>query len=165
MKLKLRGLKDGEHNYSLTEPVETYGFDKELFSEELQHSIVVNVQGKNYYISLSVKTRLKSTCDRCSRDIVKPYSIETTLVYTEDSSLDPERMQDDLHYMPAGQDTADLTEDIRQNLLLNLPMKYICSETCKGLCSGCGKNLNENQCECAGKAIDTRWEALNNLYN
>ena len=165
MKLKLRGLKEGEHKYSLSEPVEAYGLDEELFSENLQYSIVVNVQGKNYYISVSVKTQLRSICDRCSKDFAKPYAIETKLIYTEDASLDPEQLQDDLHYLPAGQDSADLTEDIRQNLLLDLPAKYVCSESCKGLCSGCGENLNENECKCAGKVTDPRWEALKYLQN
>jgi uncharacterized protein len=165
VKLKLRGLKDGEHVYSFNEPVEAYGVDQELFSENLEYLIVINVQGKYYYISVSVKTLLKSTCDRCSKVYLKPYAIETKLIYTEDTTLDPEQLQDDLHYLPAGQDSADLSENIRQNLLLNLPVKYLCSKSCKGLCSGCGENLNENQCKCTGKATDPRWEALKYLQN
>lgn len=42
----------------------------------------------------------------------------------------------------------DLTELLRQNILLAMPIKPICSEECKGLCPTCGRNLNEGLCGC-----------------
>ena len=42
----------------------------------------------------------------------------------------------------------DLTELLRQDILLAVPIKPVCSEDCKGLCPHCGKNLNEGPCEC-----------------
>ena len=48
MKLKLRGLKEGEHKYSLAEPITKYGLDIDQFSDDLQIDVEINVQGKNY---------------------------------------------------------------------------------------------------------------------
>lgn len=42
----------------------------------------------------------------------------------------------------------DITEDIRQEVILDYPMKPLCKVSCKGLCSKCGKNLNEGPCDC-----------------
>jgi uncharacterized protein len=42
----------------------------------------------------------------------------------------------------------DLTEDIRQEIMLNYPLKPLCADGCKGLCPVCGKNLNQGQCSC-----------------
>jgi uncharacterized protein len=42
----------------------------------------------------------------------------------------------------------DLTELLRQDILLAVPIKPVCSEMCKGLCPHCGKNLNQEPCDC-----------------
>ncbi len=42
----------------------------------------------------------------------------------------------------------DLSEALRQYVLLATPMKPLCSSLCRGLCTRCGKNLNQGPCEC-----------------
>lgn len=42
----------------------------------------------------------------------------------------------------------DLTELIRQDIIVDLPFASICSEECRGLCPHCGQNLNEAACDC-----------------
>lgn len=54
----------------------------------------------------------------------------------------------------------DIGKALNDNIILNLPMKQLCSENCKGLCSKCGKNLNEAQCNCSEDGIDPRMEGL-----
>jgi len=44
-----------------------------------------------------------------------------------------------------------------------LPLKAICREDCKGLCPHCGKNLNQEQCNCAEPMEDPRWSALKEI--
>ena len=48
-------------------------------------------------------------------------------------------------------ESIDLNEEIRQETLLNLPQKILCREDCKGLCLGCGVNLNTEACQCKSK--------------
>ncbi|HLD40656.1 MAG TPA: DUF177 domain-containing protein, partial [Candidatus Omnitrophota bacterium] len=43
----------------------------------------------------------------------------------------------------------DISEDIRQEIILEYPDKPLCEETCLGLCVNCGRNLNEGNCNCA----------------
>lgn len=57
----------------------------------------------------------------------------------------------------------DLSEAVRQNALLAIPMKVLCRSDCAGLCQQCGKNLNEGQCNCNSEQIDPRWTKLVNL--
>ncbi len=45
-------------------------------------------------------------------------------------------------------DTIDLSEEVRQSLILEIPNWPLCSETCKGLCPQCGENLNVTDCGC-----------------
>jgi uncharacterized protein len=57
----------------------------------------------------------------------------------------------------------DLSEAIRQNALLAVPMKPLCQEDCAGLCPQCGKDLNEEQCDCRVAEMDPRWSKLSQL--
>jgi uncharacterized protein len=56
----------------------------------------------------------------------------------------------------------DLTETLRQNVLLALPMVILCREDCQGLCPQCGHNLNLGPCECKPE-VDTRLSVLEKL--
>ena len=163
MKIKLRGLGEGEHSYSVSEPVSEYGLDTEQFVEDLDSNIIVDVQGKNYYITVNTNTKARFKCDRCLGNYDLQCSVETKLIYTEDPSLDPDNQHDDLCLLTGDTDTADLSDEIRQNIMLSLPMKLLCGESCKGLCSNCGTNLNEKQCDCKQSTEDPRWEALKKL--
>lgn len=57
----------------------------------------------------------------------------------------------------------DLTEALREYILLNLPMRPLCKPDCRGLCVECGKNLNEETCNCARETIDPRLARLKDL--
>ncbi|MGQ0540872.1 MAG: DUF177 domain-containing protein, partial [Blastocatellia bacterium] len=60
-------------------------------------------------------------------------------------------------------DSLDLNEIVREQILLNLPQQIFCKEDCKGLCPKCGANINLIDCNCNETEIDPRWAALNNL--
>jgi uncharacterized protein len=57
----------------------------------------------------------------------------------------------------------DLTEVVRQNLLLSIPISPVCDSQCRGLCPGCGANLNEEACTCHREEGDPRLSALREL--
>lgn len=57
----------------------------------------------------------------------------------------------------------DLTPIVREESILAVPMNAVCQEICKGLCSSCGVNLNDEQCDCVHDEIDPRLEALRSL--
>lgn len=77
-----------------------------------------------------------SSCSRCLNDIKQSIKQEFTLSYNTGSLGD---------YL-------DLDQDIREEILLNFPMKVLCSPECKGICSSCGTNLNIESCKCEMKA-------------
>ena len=57
----------------------------------------------------------------------------------------------------------DLTELVREQILLNLPIQVFCQENCRGLCPKCGANQNLIDCKCKENEIDPRWASLKNL--
>lgn len=60
-------------------------------------------------------------------------------------------------------DRIDLGEEVRQSIILALPMKPVCREDCLGLCSHCGRNLNKEKCGCKEEEIDERLAKLGKL--
>ena len=59
----------------------------------------------------------------------------------------------------------DLTEAVRQYVMLTTPMKSLCRKDCVGLCPACGCNLNQGPCGCVSQEIDPRWSKLSRLQS
>jgi uncharacterized protein len=56
-----------------------------------------------------------------------------------------------------------LEDVLREQVLLTLPVRTLCSADCKGLCPRCGRNLNAGACTCDATSGDPRWTALSDL--
>lgn len=62
------------------------------------------------------------------------------------------------------QESGLVLEDVlREQVLLSLPARTLCREDCKGLCPGCGRDLNSEPCGCDPAPADARWSALSDL--
>lgn len=62
------------------------------------------------------------------------------------------------------QESGLVLEDVlREQVLLSLPARTLCREDCKGLCPGCGRDLNSEPCGCDPAPADPRWSALSEL--
>ena len=58
----------------------------------------------------------------------------------------------------------DLTEDVRDDILLAFPSRCLCRAECKGLCPDCGQNLNARECDCRSEASDeSPWAGLDKI--
>ena len=57
----------------------------------------------------------------------------------------------------------DLSEAVREEVVLAVDPYVVCDAKCRGLCSGCGVDLNFGECTCEGTEIDPRWAALRSL--
>jgi uncharacterized protein len=61
-------------------------------------------------------------------------------------------------------DQINLDDLVLEQLELNLPIRVLCREDCRGLCSECGADLNLEECQCQ-KPVDSRWQVLADLKN
>jgi len=67
---------------------------------------------------------------------------------------------------PHGMEVCDISEDIRTEMTLALPMNLFCRDDCRGLCPVCGENLNQKRCSChTDEAVSPSsvWSALDDL--
>ncbi len=58
------------------------------------------------------------------------------------------------------QEFLDITEDIRNEIILSYPSKPLCKDDCKGLCPVCGKNLNLYDCDCEKQELNNSFSKL-----
>ena len=99
-------------------------------------------------------------CDRCLVPAEK--QVEQAFVHT--LALSAENEDDDDIIIVAGY-TLDLFSLVRDDILLEMPIKHLCSENCLGLCPICGQNLNEGSCGCKKEAVDPRMAVLDELLS
>jgi len=93
-------------------------------------------------IKFTTEFTLNLICDRCLKEFERSYVYDFEHVIVRSLSTDNDE------YIVADNESIDLKEIAISDLLLQLPSKTLCDEDCKGLCSSCGCNLNESQCDC-----------------
>ena len=104
-------------------------------------------------------------CTRCLTPIKQDFQVAFDISYITEipRAATTEIEAGDLDTDVLIDETLDLKEVVREQILLNLPEQVFCTEDCKGLCQKCGANRNLINCICEGKEIDPRWSALKNL--
>jgi uncharacterized protein len=115
----------------------------------------------------TVTTELELPCSRCLEPFRLPVHAEFDLRYlpASEASNEAEREieENDLETSFYRDDQIDLNELLREQFYLALPMKPLCREECRGLCTQCGTNLNTGTCGCAPVWEDPRLAALRDL--
>src|SRR5215213_6979878 len=157
-----------------------YEFDFELTPEEIdldsedaKLKTAANVKGKltrhiaQTDVEGTITAELEVECTRCLEKIEKKIEIlfEAAFVSPENytQAKEAELNAGDLDVSVLEGNEIDMTELVREQILLNLPEQVFCREDCKGLCEKCGANRNLINCNCLEEEIDPRWSALKNL--
>lgn len=114
----------------------------------------------------NVIAELEFECSRCLKKYRNVMDVPIDVVYhpMEDIGTDRHELKDDEMDMGFYQgEELDLQELIREQITLNIQMKPLCDENCRGICSQCGTDLNTDTCSCVTKKIDSRLEVLKKL--
>jgi len=164
-KLYIANLQDGVHTQEYTiQPAELSLSDEVLFGQDLRIRLEIEKVGRNLFIIAKLTAPLSLICDRCA----EPYTGVLDETYRMLFTSDPDMANDEDESTFLIQDTADeidLTDPLRETVLLAVPLKRLCRPECLGLCSHCGANLNTEPCSCKTEQTDPRWEKLKSLLN
>jgi uncharacterized protein len=115
------------------------------------------------YIEGSVTASAEAPCCRCLEMARLP--IGSSFKYTfaplpAEPQEELELSADDLELAYYEEDTIDLDRVIFEQIMLQMPIKPLCRETCKGLCPRCGLNLNLAGCHCEPETFNERLAVL-----
>jgi uncharacterized protein len=133
-----------------------------VFLLPLHADITVKKIGEEVYVKGKIKTLLSFVCSRCLVPFEFPVDSLFDLVYLpEELEVAREELSgDDLETSYYYSRKLDLKEVILEQLNLTFPVKPLCSETCRGICPVCGKNINNGDCSCVTEDSDSRLEKL-----
>ena len=102
------------------------------------------------------------TCDRCLRDVDYTFDLSFSFRAISPDCMEQDEESAEMDYIEGYHLNVD--ELINNEILLNWPMKVLCTETCKGICKKCGKNLNEGDCDCDDFVPDPRMAAIKDIF-
>lgn len=141
--------------YDIDEPPITE-FDGTLTCvSPIKGEVTFTNSGRHIVVRGKFKTTVELDCTRCLRafrmnldlPIEEEFLIPGHVAELPEEDIEEEEVEAEAE--PIFVDNLfDLTELIRQSILVAVPIKTLCFEECKGLCPHCGKNLNDGPCEC-----------------
>lgn len=143
---------------------ENFIIDDENFLEKTNLKGFVNLKGEIYKVDedISFTGTIKYTfADECARCLEEfDNSIETKFQAEIVQNADEESDEAQLVIKDGN---IEMDEAVKQLIYLSMPMKSLCRNNCKGICPGCGVNLNYEKCQCENNLTDPRFDKLKDL--
>jgi uncharacterized protein len=167
LKVELRSLDKGDVVLDKKGLPEALGIElnPELIHEPLETHCEVTQSGESILVKGWVAGRMFLPCDRCLKKFERDFKsfFEVHYSHRDDSQAPDEEEElapEDMETVFFDGETLDLGDQVRQTVLLTVPMRVLCKEECRGLCPRCGCDRNQESCECTDLPGDSRWESL-----
>ncbi len=111
----------------------------------IRYAIKASLTKRTLLVRGRLEVVVRLACSRCLKEFEERIEVE---------DFDLRKEIDD----PG--DTIDLTEEVRADIILALPIKPLCKMDCLGICPSCGQDLNEGKCGCSADLSDSPFAGL-----
>jgi len=118
----------------------------ERFEDDARVQAEVYRQGSDVYVQGAIDAIVQCSCPRCLEDFSWPLHRDFRYLIVKAGA--GEDLEDDLGLDHYHGDEVDLSPLVREQAALELDGSILCVDDCKGLCAGCGANLNHESCSC-----------------
>jgi uncharacterized protein len=173
VKIVVDHIKDSPLTIHFDEPVETFPLlagmqdDKSCsITGKIQGDITVTREYENVRVVGRLTAPLALSCSRCLADFTSFIDTNFTLFFRKETSIattvedELELGELDLLSSAYSGDEIDLTHEIEEQVAMEIPLKPLCSDACKGLCHECGTDLNTSSCSCSKEPVSLTFSAL-----
>jgi uncharacterized protein len=141
--------------------------DAGFISSPVKGKLRIEKMGEEVMVTGEMNAEVKLQCSRCLKEFYRVLSVPVDVVYhpveelkgEEHHKVTPDELDTDFY---SGEEL-DLLDLMKEQVSLNMTMKPLCSDSCKGLCPGCGVDLNVDRCKCGARNIDPRLRELKKL--
>ncbi len=134
MVMKIRPREIPREGLTLQETVKPQEAELDKFGLRFKDPITIEASVTKDEGAVNVTARFKGdaelSCFRCAKTFQQHFEDSYMFVFSSEER------------------EINITESVRQEVMLHFPLQQLCEKDCKGLCPGCGKNLNEGPCEC-----------------
>jgi len=157
--MNLRFEKDGAWFRGFLTETEPFDF----LLQRIEVVCIVRRMKETVFIEGSVTASAEAPCCRCLETARLPISASFNYTFSPTLSEPQEEMElstEDLELAYYEEDTIDLDRVVYEQIMLQMPIKPLCTEACRGLCPHCGINLNVASCHCEGETFDERLAVL-----
>ena len=138
MKISVKNLKD-DHPITHEEEIDAEDLDIDIgvmhFAEPVRVKAEASRSGSDLTVTAHIEGERNFTCSLCLEEFNNLFEKDITL-----------------HYDIKGLDSVTLDPDIRDEIILDHPIRVLCRPDCRGLCAFCGTNLNDGACDCKSEA-------------
>jgi len=138
----------------------------DFFVDKADVGCLITKTAATVFIRGKISAIIGTLCSRCLEEAKLPVAADfsyTLVSQKPEVDDDLELRQEDLEIIHYHGDFIDLKPIICEQIILQMPIKALCSDECKGLCPQCGTNLNYSSCDCALCCVDRRMAALKNF--
>lgn len=117
--------------------------------EEVRVNLHLLKDKDEYIITISLDTHIKMKCDRCLAEYPQRISFSESVILTKKVAKHNELSEEELHteYLE-DEEKFNLNQFVREEIIVNTPMKLLCRTDCRGLCPFCGVDKNIKECDC-----------------
>lgn len=120
--------------------------------------------GQRALLHCTVRGVAASVCDRCAEPFDGTFTAEYEQWYAFDAHGVPDEDDSQEAVVISGDEReVVIDEDVRENMLIAMPMKRLCREDCRGLCATCGHNRNLEPCACEEESDNPLWAGLRDI--
>lgn len=133
------------------------------FPEPFVFKVRIQNTGTALWAEVRADGKAERRCARCLEPVISPIEIRYSEVFRRPNGKVV--TDDEVRETVYQGDVIDLSDGFTEQLLLQLPMKAICNEACRGLCPQCGQNLNYGQCDCRQDFINPKMAKLLELLD
>lgn len=136
LKIRIRDIQDEGSKSSLKVASKELGLentDDVSFIDPVSVDYDLEKVSNTVLAKINVTAKFNTICSRCLEPVESSIKEKLNLNFSIEKQTD----------------FIDLGEDIRQEMVMDMPVRVLCKEDCKGLCVHCGVNLNIEKCQCA----------------
>jgi uncharacterized protein len=139
IKLNIGTLKEGTQQIDLLTDAKEIGVDEELIKGDISLSIELFKAIHQLDLKAKINGIMSLVCDRCLEKYELPFQRDFEMVFVQQTEREEKINEDYIRSYSPFMKTIDITNDIREYVLLSIPMKKIPAENETGTCMWCGK--------------------------
>ncbi len=162
LKIRVSGLSPGTSEYSFTVSPQDIPLEAN-FDTPVEVTARLEKSPSQIVVRGAITTSGSFSCDRCLVSLRQALTCSFAVMYIYDEQEAGRFPPEDIRVMAHDATVIDLSPDVRELVLLSVPLKLLCSEECRGLCSSCGADLNVAGCGCRNEIANRPWQGLEKL--